>query len=275
MAKVRNRWLRAFQDLGYSPKFISTEQIEKGELARYKVFVMPNSRSLSEGELKAFLPANKPRRLVVFFDTTPGLFDKRGKPQPEHHIFPEELLGSPPCVLSKNGDKTTLGEIAGSRPYLPSLSEEKTTAEYSLANWVSSEIRRIEPQLKLANAPEVRLNFANSTQTQNPRMYIHRYKLGNAKLIAIERNINWQMSEELKQKGGNEALGKPIELEARFAKPAHVYDLRAQKYLGETDRITFTLDPWQPSLFALLPERIPAEQVIDALLKRQVRTVPR
>jgi hypothetical protein len=96
----------------------------------------------------------------------------------------------------------------------------------------------------------------------------YRYRLGNAKLIAIERNINWQMSEDLKQKGGNEALEKPIELEAKFAKPAHVYDLRAQKYLGQTDHITFTLDPWQPSLFALLPEKIPAEKVIETLLAK-------
>jgi hypothetical protein len=44
--------------------------------------------------------------------------------------------------------------------------------------------------------------------------------------------------------------------------------LRAQEYLGETDHITFTLDPWQPSLFALLPEKIPAEKVIETLLKK-------
>jgi len=69
----------------------------------------------------------------------------------------------------------------------------------------------------------------------------------------------------LKQAGGNEALEKPVELEAALARPAHVYDLRAQTYLGHTDRIRFRLDPWQPALFALTPEKLPAESIIAAL----------
>lgn len=99
------------------------------------------------------------------------------------------------------------------------------------------------------------------------RTRVHRYRLGNARLLAFERNIDYQMSEDLKQAGGNEALEKPIDLEARLAQPTHVYDLRTLKYLGRTDRVRFTLDPWQPSLFALLPEQIPGGDIVSALLK--------
>jgi hypothetical protein len=77
------------------------------------------------------------------------------------------------------------------------------------------------------------------------------------------------MSEALKQAGGNEALEKPIDLVAQMVLPAHVYDLRTQRYLGRTDRISFTLDPWQPSLFALLPQRASTSDVVAELRRKR------
>jgi hypothetical protein len=76
------------------------------------------------------------------------------------------------------------------------------------------------------------------------------------------------MSEDLKQAGGNENLEKPIELTAKLPERGHVYDLRTGKYFGETDRISFTLDPWQPSLFAILPNKIAEADVLSVLLKK-------
>ena len=35
------------------------------------------------------------------------------------------------------------------------------------------------------------------------------------------------MSEDLKQRGGNEALEKPVIFDAQLAAPAHAYDLRS------------------------------------------------
>ena len=83
--------------------------------------------------------------------------------------------------------------------------------------------------------------------------------------MAFERNIDYLMSEELKQAGGNEVLEKPIEIEANLARPAHIYDLRSGKHLGRSDRVRFMLDPWEPSLFALTPEPLPAGDVSKLL----------
>ena len=88
---------------------------------------------------------------------------------------------------------------------------------------------------------------------------------GPARLLAFERNIDYHMSEELKQAGGNEALEKPIDLAAKLGAPAHVYDLRTGKYLGLTDTIPFTLDPWRPSLFALSDKPLPPGNVVEWL----------
>ncbi len=49
MAKVRNSWLKVFQDLGYSPSFVSSEELVRGALSDRGicVFVMPQSLAMS------------------------------------------------------------------------------------------------------------------------------------------------------------------------------------------------------------------------------------
>ena len=89
------------------------------------------------------------------------------------------------------------------------------------------------------------------------RVRVHRFSVARGQLVAFERNITYQMSEELKQAGGNEALEKPVELKAALSKPAHVYDLRTQQYLGHLGRLRISLDAWQPSVFALTQDRLP------------------
>jgi hypothetical protein len=79
------------------------------------------------------------------------------------------------------------------------------------------------------------------------------------------------MSEDLKQAGGNEALEKPVEIEAVLPRASHIVDLRGEKYLGHSDRLHFTLDPWKPSLFAITDEKLPTETIV-ATLARELET---
>lgn len=111
------------------------------------------------------------------------------------------------------------------------------------------------------------MNSLHPVIIRPPRSHarVHRFHAGTAELIAIERNIEYSMSEDLKQAGGNEALEKSIELDAVLPHLGHVYDLRTQKYLGHTDHIHFTLDPWRPSLFAVTQEKAPAENIVATL----------
>jgi hypothetical protein len=118
--------------------------------------------------------------------------------------------------------------------------------------WLQRQIEPLRPEITVAAGVCVR---------------IHRFQAGRARLIAFERNVDYQMSEDLKQAGGNEALEKPVELDAALSRPGHVFDLRAQKHLGLTDRIHFTLDPWKPSLYAVTEEPIPEETIVQALAR--------
>ena len=76
-------------------------------------------------------------------------------------------------------------------------------------------------------------------------------RLGATRLVAFERNIDYQMSEDLKQAGGDEAVEAPVKLEAKLTQAAHVYDLRTERYLGYGERFEFTLDAWEPTLLAV------------------------
>jgi hypothetical protein len=261
MVRVRNAWLKAFQDLGFSPVFISSEQLTNAALAKrgFRVFVLPQSLALSPAEaesIRAFLfsptdPDGSGR--MVFCDGTPGLFDDAGRLRPRSRL--EDLF--PPAMSE-------------TRSYAYSRSERTLTREGDIARYARSRVMA-EPDLGWARwvketlrglTPEVRVPLETRTR-------VHRFKLGTARLLAFERNINYHVSEDLQQAGGNEALEKPVTVEATLATPAHLYDLRAQTYLGRTDRLRFTLDPWQPSLFAALAEQVRAEGLM-AFLEQQM-----
>jgi protein-S-isoprenylcysteine O-methyltransferase Ste14 len=104
--------------------------------------------------------------------------------------------------------------------------------------------------------PEVRVT---------PSAAVYRYRLGNARLLAFERSANQQMGEDLKVAGGE--AGAPTSSTAQLTQPTHIYDLRTGKYLGHTDRFIFLLHPWQPSLFALLPQPVAPDALLPHLMQ--------
>jgi hypothetical protein len=256
LARVRNAWLKAFQDLGYSPRFIPASDLARPNvLTNYTVLVLPTALALSAEQargVREFLKAGGAlagRR--VFADGCPALFDEHGKLQrqgPFDAVLPLAaseassfaLRGwAPEQVEAKAGDISTyVADRLGREPRL------------AWAGWIADQTRHLRPQVQVPLAARVR---------------VRRYQLGHARLLAFERNINYQMSEDLKQAGGNQQLEQPLEVSARLAAPEHVYDLRTQAYLGHTDGFSFMLDPWQPALFAVLGEKSEGTDLVAAL----------
>jgi hypothetical protein len=250
LTKVRNAWLKLLQDLGWSPKFISSTELQPGLVrgALPGLLVLPQAYALSDKEavaVKAFLspaPLNGDIGRCVFADGAPGLFDEHGKlraASPLEELFPAGISQDISYVAQSGIPKAEALREDISKAAVERLKPTPNEAAWA---WIA----------KRSIGRAVRLDPSSRTR-------IHRYHLGAARLLAFERNIDYQMSEDLKQAGGNETLEKPVELDAKLLDFAHVYDLRAQKYLGRSDVIHFHLDPWQPSLFALLPGRLPPE----------------
>ena len=256
-AVARDSWLKAFQDAGYSPRFISSEQIENGLLRKpgNAVLAFPSSWALSDKEaleIRAFLedaPGQDAFR-AAFCDGTPGLFDAHGtlrRRSPLEALFPLAAASSARCVAPKSRVEKASAPTDLTRYAVERLRNGPAPAGLE---WLCDCLKALPSEIRLPGAARAR---------------IHRLSVAHGQLVAFERNIDYHMSEELKQAGGNEALEQPLELEAALARPAHIYDLRARTYLGHTDRLRFRLDPWQPALFALTPEKLPPESIVTAL----------
>ena len=254
LARVRGSFLKAFQDLGWSPVFISAEEVEKGGLAKFKVLALPGSLALSDTETKEIRKFLEGSGRAVFSDGAPGLFDGHGKLRPSSpldDIFPPTAPGKAAFAATstrKGAAHSRDGDIAAH-------GRDRLSKEPSMewSKWIAGQVKGLPVEVTVS--------------PQSARTAVRRFRLGKARLLAIERNIDYQMSEDLKQAGGNKNLEEPIDIEAKLARAAHVYDLREKKHLGKTDRITVHLDPWQPSLFALLDEVVPPGEVVARLLE--------
>jgi hypothetical protein len=259
-ARVRNGWLKAFQDLGFAPQFISSEQIESGRLKTLAsaALVLPSSYALSEreaAEITAFLDHPSQKNITVralFCDGVPGAFDEHGKLRARgalEEFFPAAAASNATLAHRDGIEPPAIGPSDIGRYPAERLSSAPSP-EWSA--WLQRQIEPLRPEI---------------TVTAGARARIHRFRAGRAWLLAFERNVEYQMSEDLKQAGGNEGLEKPVELDATLSQRGHVFDLRAQKYLGQTDRLHFTLDPWNPSLYAITEERLPEETIVQALAR--------
>lgn len=265
MARVRNSWLKAFQDLGYSPRFIAAADLAKlGEYAPSmppSVLVLPTSRAMSDAETRRVFQFMKEARetspRVLFTDGTPGSFDEHGKLRAEN-IFTRFFPAAASEQRAFAGRATKGNEVRSLPDDIAAYGKDRLAAkpDFKWPEWMAEALKFGE---KLAVPRPVTVPLETRTR-------IHRYRLKEARLLAFERNIDYHMSEDLKQAGGNERLQQPVAMDAQLDTPSHVYDLRTGGYLGLTNRVSFTLDPWQPSLLALFPEKLAAGKVIDYLL---------
>ena len=253
LAKVRDSWVKLFQDAGFTPQFISARDLESGALGqnRAEVLVLPNSLALSDAEAAEIERFVKVSGHVAFADGTPGLFDEHGRRRKR-----SPLEGRFPSSLSNEVMGAASGKIGSTAPRNEDISHYAAARLKGPATdtveWVRQNLPRTQQSISVP--PE--------THTRT-----HRYRLGRTQLVAFERNIDYHMSEELKQAGGNESLEKPVEITASLKSPAHVYDLQARKYLGKLREVRFRLDPWRPSLFALAENEQDGATIINTLPK--------
>ncbi len=249
-AQVRDAWLKLFQDAGFSPRFVSAPDLASGWLNRNRAaaIIFPDSLAMSDreaAEVEAFLqvPGH-----VAFADGTPGLFDehcRRRKQSPLEARFPLALSPERIASAAAGGRLTTHpGDLAHY------AAERLKGGGNDLPGWLREALPHVRPAISVPAESHTR---------------IHRYRHGRAQLVAFERNIDYHMSEELKQGGGNEALEVPADLTATLLRPKHVYDLRTRKYLGSISAIRFQLDPWRPSLFLLADSPAEGAAVLEEL----------
>ena len=242
-AKVREAWLATLHDLGWTPVFRT--EIDPAATAT----VLPQSWAMSDKERAAVTAAAG--KSVVLSNGWPGVFDEHGA------LRTGEVAGE------KSAGPWQAMRFGSADPYTTTPLDKVGTArlgekpDLSFHAWVASQLGKVKPPVQIDPAHRVR---------------IHRYTIpGNsARLIALERNLSWQMGEDLKQGGGNEAMEKPVTVPVTLAKPGHVFDLVSGKKLGSGTQFTCTIDPWHPSLLAVLA----ADEAPAGLVERLLKAIP-
>jgi hypothetical protein len=96
-----------------------------------------------------------------------------------------------------------------------------------------------------------------------PCTEVFRYRSGAVEYVAAIRNYQVRglaLGEGLVVRSTGRSknaarIRKPLPVTVRLSRRGHVYDVRARTWLGETDRVDTTLDPFLPALYAVLPVR--------------------
>ena len=107
---ARDGWVRVLQDLGYSPDFVASDQVEANGLEGRRVFVLPYSLALSDAEVRA-LRSFVERGGVLLADGAPGLLDEHANWRASGAL--DDLFGiaGPPADQRGKAEARVGGEV--------------------------------------------------------------------------------------------------------------------------------------------------------------------
>jgi hypothetical protein len=252
-AVVRNAWLKALQDLGFTPHFIAGEEMAKGIPTTTRLLVLPQSWAMSQAERDAANGFAKRENRVVIADGPNGMFDEHGTLRTNFEWPTSDSPEQTRYTYGTNPGGATFEEVSSSLRDYP---RNRMKVDFD-----GSSLEAIRDLLAQRGVlPPVGV-------PAEARVRVHRFKVGErAQLIAFERNVEYKMREDLEQVGGNEHLEKPATFTAKLQQPGFIVNLRTGEKIGDASEFTVHLDPWEPSLFAIL-DREPLGDVIKELLQ--------
>lgn len=110
----------------------------------------------------------------------------------------------------------------------------------------------------------IRPEFAVTDGSGNPVTGVetHVFRNGGVRLVALLTNPELRIDElgppEFRS---NDRFAKPVTVRLRLPGERFVYDVRGAKGLGRRRELSVTLDPYEPTIFAVAAEEIPAMQL--------------
>ena len=226
----------ALEDSGYSFRYIT----EKGltGLKDAKVLVMPCTLTVSDADAERILTFVKEGGVVIS-DLVPGELDGHGakrEKSPFTDVFPAEQ-----------------GKKAYGKGFF--VNTGKLLVEYQNARNAHITWEKRMPLaglefgkfLQEASGVTPRIKLASADGKQFPPTIRYGWVKGNVSLYGLLRdNYLYDF--------------KPYNLVLTLPKSGHVYDVRAKKYLGKTNKIAFTQD-YHAMLFAVMPSKITGYKV--------------
>jgi hypothetical protein len=281
-----------FTDLGLQYDYVTPKQVADGRLSRegFRVLVLSYAQAFSAEVAEAI------RRFaasggVVIADLRPGLFDEHGRLLERGQLddlfgierargFPEPLKMLPLSPVTGPGQlpempvdhqvKVTSASAlvrAGSAPAFVSHKFDGGRAillNFYPGRYIALRVKGVEkPMLQsikdlLASAgvqPRVR---ATTGEAAVPATEIVRFTHGANEYVGILREhvLRWAWPIPITN-------GEPCLATVDFGRKAHVYDVRAGRYLGDRQQVETTIVPAQAKLYALLPYQVKAVQATE------------
>lgn len=250
-AKVRLNWMRTLENAGYSPVYLSSEQIEQGALSKFRTLVLPRSYALSDreaAEIGKFLAPGGATVRNVLADGYAGAFDEHCRLRPAS-VLAAQLKDR--WVTNSEAPENICAATSQPRQAFGSLAFDMQRLDQPApADWLRKSLADLPPAVEVPWDAEVRVT---------------RHRLGAARLLAFEQNHVYQMGEDLKDKGATRK--DPVTFTAYLREKGHVYDLRTSQYLGETDHIRLTVAPEVPTVLAVTKAKLPEGDPVSALQK--------
>jgi len=234
--RLRESFCRLIEDLGLQYNFVSYLQLEQGELMKrgYRVLILPRSSALSEAEAAAIRDFAAQGGTVIA-SGEPGVYD-------EH------------CRRLSASRLADLFTAAGGRGKVVMLDDG--VLNYHRQRLQGQEGPMRERMRGLLQSGGVEPEFA---VVDSDGVETHTFRNGGVTLIGLLSNPQLRVDElgppEFKS---NERFEKSRTVRLKLPREMQAYDVRASKTLGALKEISVTLDPYEPAIFALSPEPLPA-----------------
>jgi hypothetical protein len=231
--RLRESYCRLVEDLGLQYRFVSYSQLEDGALARggYRVLILPDSLALSAAEAAAirdFLLGGG----TVIASGEPGAFDEHSR-----KLAAPQLADVGVRMVRIDGD----------------------VLNYHRNRLLGKEGPVIEAARKVFQGAGVRPEYTVVDEQGRSVVGVetHVFRNGGATIVGLLSNPQLRVDElgppEFKS---NERFEKPRRLRLVLPAEAYVYDVRKGQLAGKRKDVEFTLDPYEPALYALLPAAV-------------------
>ncbi len=247
--RLRESYCRIIEDLGWQYSFLSSDQIEQGELLRrgYRLLFLPHSSAVSETEAQAMREFVQ-QGGVLIADGIPGAFDEHSRKLPKPSLT--ELITGPhnePFTIHPFGRGKAISLNVDLLNYYRDrlLGQEKET--HQLMGSLLKDT--IGPPAIAARDPSGEPLVGVET---------HVFRNGGVNIVALQTNP--QLSVEdlgAPEVISNQRFEKPQTVVLTLPSEFYLYDVRASKSLGKKKQVTVQLDPYEPTVFTVSPIEMP------------------
>jgi hypothetical protein len=251
--RLRESWCRLIEDAGLQYNFVSYGQIEQNELLRggYRVLILPRSSALSATEAKA-IHEFVAQGGVVMADGEPGTFDEHGRRQPQSQL--RDLF-----VIGDEGPATEHAVGKGRAIYL-----NAGVLAYQQQRIVGKGAETRELAARLFRSAGVRPEFTATDEQGRPvdGVETHVFRNGDVTIVGLLSNPSLRVDElGPPDFRSNEHFARRRSLKLTLPEPSSVYDVRTGKALGRQRGLRVDLDPYEPLIYAVSAEPLPAFRV--------------